>query len=346
MEYGMSISAGFGSGRKKLLLALGMVIVTGSAILLIDEWLRSQHAEISAPAELQQIANGLGMQVVSADSQSTRLLPLLQSIPALSGNSLALGDVLMRDDADHTLWLVEYQQDATLLHSPSGTGARRQRGELTRLAIVLWRRNAHLPIWEGSSDRELPSAWDRDIQQRLGRIDDLWISTGGELLVARARGLDFGLQEMVQRQQSAEFLPGLRNSSLAIDTQRVLDLAQRMTPALPALAPVYRPLVEVNLPETRAPDIRARLQPILQQRAAERAAVDAEIAARNAAAREEMAARSEASYQAMRDHLDASRENLRNRIDTRQENRAGTEPTTETEQPAAVGKDKPASERD
>ncbi|MCC6507151.1 MAG: hypothetical protein IT475_17110 [Aquimonas sp.] len=302
---------GFGTGRKKLLATLATLLVAGGAILLIDQWRRAAEPAPEPEVELEQIANTLGMRVVTPESQAARLLPVLQTIPALANGELALGEVLYREDDQHALWLLEYQITATLLHKPTGPVFRRHQGELTRLAIVIWRRDAALPDWDGDSRSATPDDWNQTVVDRIQRIEDLWISTRGEWLVAHARGLSFGLQEKIQRQQSKEFLPGLRNSALAIDAQRVIDVANLLSPALPALPRVYRIDVDVRLPAVRKPDIGPRLQTIREEQAAKIEAMRADIDARNAQLRERMRVDAEARRQQLQQRISASAEGAR-----------------------------------
>ena len=107
---------------------------------------------------------------------------------------------------------------------------------------------------------------------------------------------------MVQRQQSAEFQPGLRNSALPVDAQRVVDVANLLSPELPSLPRVYQIAVDVKLPEVSKPDLSARLQAIREEQAAKRAAMRAEIDARNTALREKMAADNAAVRQRRQHH--------------------------------------------
>ncbi len=302
----MHMRRGFGSGRKKFLAALAVVMMAGGAILLIDQWQRGTKPPIDPDVELRQIADQLGMQVVTAESQSARLLPVLQSLPTLGSGELALGEVLYREDDQHALWLLEYQISATLLRNPTSAAFRRHQGELTRLAVVIWRRDAAWANWDGDSLRTPPDTWSEDALERIRHIEDLWISTRGEWLIAHARGLASGLQEMVQRQQSTEFQPGLRNSALPVDAQRVVDVANLLSPELPELPRVYQIAVDVKLPEVGKPDLSARLQAIREEQAVKRAAMRAEIDARNTALREKIAADNAALEQRMRQRSTAS----------------------------------------
>ena len=137
----MHMRRGFGSGRKKFLAVLAVVMMAGGAILLIDQWQRGAKPPIDPDLELRQIAEQLGMQVVTAESQSAVCCrPAVAADPRQWRTRTRRS--VYREDDQHALWLLEYQISATLLRNPTSAAFRRHQGELTRLAVVIWRRDA------------------------------------------------------------------------------------------------------------------------------------------------------------------------------------------------------------
>lgn len=294
----------FSTGQRRLLAICAVVIVLGGGVLLVDE-LFVRKAPPSLQDALPAVADRLGL-ALSFDSPDAALLTeRLAALSELGVTAARIGPVLSRADSAHRLWLFEFGVDDTLLVStrPQG-GARRHRGELQRLGMIVQFPRAELPRWVQDSGAAPMPPWTDEALARLGRIEDLQIATDGEFVVAVARPGAFGLYELSARQRSAEFYPGLLNSALPIDAQRVLDLTALLMPERPALPRLNRIDVQVRLPDVRPPNISAHVEKV---QAEQRVEMDA-LRARMEAERESMRARMDADREALSARLAAERE--------------------------------------
>jgi Skp family chaperone for outer membrane proteins len=303
-------SGGFSTGQRRLLAICAAVIVLGGGVLLVDE-LFIREAPLSLQDALPAVAERLGL-ALSFDSPDAGLLAeRLAALPELGVPAARIGPVLSRADSAHRLWLFEFGVDETLLVSaqPQG-GARRHSGELQRLGMIVQLPRAELPRWVQDSAPAPTPPWTAEALARLGRIEDLQIATDGEFVVAVARPGAFGLYELTARQRSPEFYPGLLNSALPIDAQRVLDLTALLMPERPALPRLNRIDVQVRLPEIRPPNISAHVEKVQAEQRAEMDALRSQMEAE----RETMRAQMEAERKARSARLDAEREALRARL--------------------------------
>ncbi len=245
-----------GTASRILLIGCLAVIPIAAGILLID---RLFIREPPLPPEelLPPVAERLGLNLEFDSPQRGFLLALLQRFEPIVGEARSVETVMWREDVSHRLWVFEFKASEVVMITDSHLAPlKRHRANITRLAIAVELKGANLPEWTVLSKDALPAPpWTVEAAERASRIEDLWLGTSGAFVIAVARPDRFALGEMVARNISPEFHPGLANSALAIDVQRVLDVVNRMDTGGAQLARVYRiDGIEVKLPEVRRPD--------------------------------------------------------------------------------------------
>lgn len=306
-----ALRAEFSGWRGRLLKVLLAVILVCAAILLIYRFFVSGPAAEDAPS-MNDIASRLGLQHVDAQSQAPTLLALLGRFKAIAGAPQSVQTVLWREDAAHRLWVFEFKaSEVVMVSSNALRPLQRHRAGVTRLGIAVELKNASLPGWNVRQGTDWPPPWTAEAIARAERIEDLWLATDGPFVVALARPDRFPLHEMVGRNISPEFHPGLLNSALAIDVQRVVDVVNLLDTGAPPLPRVYRiDGVEVKLPAVPRPDFsgafpRREAEPgqaplSLQELRAESAAKLAEALAKSEVARRQIADDTAAAQAALR----------------------------------------------
>jgi len=164
--------------------------------------------------------------------------------------------VLWREDAAHRLWVFEFKaSELVMVSSNALRPLQRHRAGVTRLGIAVELKDVSLPGWNVLQGIDWPPPWTAEAIARAERIEDLWLGMDGPFVVALARPDRFPLHEMVARNISPEFHPGLLNSALAIDVQRVVDVVNLLDTSAPPLPRVYRiEGIEVKLPAVARPD--------------------------------------------------------------------------------------------
>jgi hypothetical protein len=261
--------------QRRVLIACTMVLVLAGGILAVDAvFVRVAPAAgadldgpsappASAPAApaLESVARELGLAVDEDPAAVRELRRVLDALPELGAAGAGIGPVLARTGAGHRLWLLEVEVEETLMVGYTGSAQRQHTGALRRLAIVLRLDGAQLPRWQQDQSAPAPAPpWTPAALARLARIEDLHLASNGPYLVAVARPDRFALLEKVQRERSVEFHPGLLNSALAIDVQRVIDIANLLETDPAPVPRVYGVDVEVKLTGVRRPNLSARLQ--------------------------------------------------------------------------------------
>jgi hypothetical protein len=255
-----------GGPQRMLLIGCAVIIAMGSAILLIDRLFIREPA-LPVSQSLPPIAEGLGMSLDVDAADRTLLLEVLNAMPGIAGEVVSIEAVMRRGDADHRLWVFEFKAREVVMISPNRfTPLQQHSAGITRLGIVLELSGASLPAWQQTQPEPPPAPpWTTEADGRHGAIEDLLFGFSGSYVVALARPDRFPLGEMVARNTSPEFHPGLLNSALAIDVQRVLDVVNRMQTGAPELARVYQLDVDVKLPPVAKPEISSRLSGILRE---------------------------------------------------------------------------------
>lgn len=214
-----------------------------------------------AAPTLESVAVQLGLAIDQDPAVARELRQVLDAVPELGAAGAGIGPVLARAGTGHRLWLLEVQVEETMMVGHTGSARRRHTGELRRLAIVLRLDGAQLPDWHQDQSAPAPAPpWTPAALARLARIEDLQLASHGPYLVAVARPGRLALLEKVQRERSVEFHPGLLNSALAIDAQRVIDVANLLDTGRAAVPRIYTVEVEVKLPEPGQPDLASGMQ--------------------------------------------------------------------------------------
>jgi hypothetical protein len=305
-----ALRAAFSGGHRIVLMACAAVVVVAGGILLIDA-LFIRKESVPMQDALPVVAQRLGLTLEPESEDSEWLSQRLQQVPQLAAADIQVGPVLTRADALHRLWLFEFGVAQTVLVSnrPQG-GLHAHQAVLDRLALVVQVHGARLPSWVQDVAPPSSPPWTAEALTRLARIEDLRLATDGEFIIAVARPGAFGLYEMMARQRSVESYPGLLNSALPIDVQRVLDIVNLIRPEQGALPPIYRIDVQVRLPEIREPQIGARMEEVRTQQRAQVA---------------ELRARLEADREAMRAKLSADSAKQREQLLRRVRDAAGTD---------------------
>jgi hypothetical protein len=322
--------------QRRVLIACAVVLVLAGGILAVDA-LFVRAAPATGPAlsgssadpavaqaepTLASVAHQLGLVIDEDPATARELHELMAAVPELGAAEAGIGPVLARVGADHRLWLFEVQVEQTLMVGYTGSAQRQHTGELSRLAIVLRLDGAQLPSWHQDQSTPAPAPpWTPAALARLARIEDLHLASHGPYLVAVARPGRIALLEKVQRERSVEFHPGLLNSALAIDTQRVIDVANLLDTARAPVPRIYAVQVEVRLPETGRPDLGAGMR-------SGRAAMQADI--------ERLRAERAQQHERYRAVLAEQAEAARTRRDRQQQE-------TAPEPPADPGRDRPAT---
>jgi hypothetical protein len=275
--------------QRTLLAASALVIVLGGGLLLLDALFdrtppamthTTEGNASTADEALAEVASSLGLQLNIASPDADMLQKALASFPELGVADARVEAVMSRADAQHRLWLFEFEVDETLLIAPaSGAGHHSHRGTLTRLGIAIQQKHARYPRWIQDEHAEMLAPWNAGARERLARIEDLRLAMQGEFVIAIARPRGFGLLEQMQRERSVEFHPGLRNSALGIDVQRVLDVVNLLDPGATPLPSIHHVEVDVDLSRVRKPQIAARLDAIRAQQERDLAALRQTLAA-------------------------------------------------------------------
>lgn len=301
----------FSGWRRQGLKVLLPVIALCAVILLVDRFFVSRPPAEEAPS-VNDIATRLGLQLDEDPSNAQMLRSLLGRFTPIAGSVQSVRTVLWREDAAHRLWVFEFTaSEVVMVSSSSLRPLQRHRAGVTRLGIAVELKEVTLPNWSVLQGGDWPRPWTAEAIQRAQRIDDLWLATDASFVVALARPDRFPLREMVSRNISPEFHPGLLNSALAIDVQRVLDVVNLLDTDAPALARVYRiEGIEVKLPAAQRHDFSGVLPrrevnpggpPIsLEQVLAESEARMAAAQAGADAARQTISADSAAAFSSMR----------------------------------------------
>lgn len=307
-----NLGAHFSGFQKLLLLSCAVIIVIGSAILLIDRFFVREPA-LPTSESLPPIAERLGLSLDVDPADRALLLEVLSSMPDIAGEVVSIETVMRRADADHRLWVFEFKaREVVMVTSSQLAPLRSHSAAITRLGIVLELSGTSLPAWQQSQSESPPAPpWTPEANTRHAAIEDLWFGFAGPFVVALARPDRFALGEMVARNTSPEFHPGLLNSALAIDVQRVLDVVNRMQTGVPELARVYRIDVDVKLPPVRKPEIASRLAEI----ATEQELAREQRRKEQAEQRESFQARLQAQSEANQERLSAMRAQAQARSD-------------------------------
>lgn len=250
----------FGGWRGQLLKALLAVLFLCAAILLIDRFFVPRPPAEDAPA-VTDIATRLSLQHDAGQSQTATLRTLLGRFEPIAGAVQSIETVLWREDATHRLWVFEFKaSEVVMVSSNRFRPLQRHRAGVTRLGVAVELKGRSLPAWSVLQDGDWPAPWTAGAIERAQRIEDLWLAMDGPFVVALARPDRFPLHEMVARSISPEFHPGLFNSALPIDVQRLVDVVNLLDTGAPPLARVYRiEGIEVKLPELRRPDLTGAL---------------------------------------------------------------------------------------
>ncbi len=261
----------FNGLHKILLIGCAVIIVVASAILLIDRFFIREPA-LPLSESLPPVAERLGLSLDVDAADRALLAEVLSAMPEIAGEVVSIETVMRRTDANHRLWVFEFKaREVVMVSSGQLTPLRTHSAGITRLGIVLELAGASLPAWQQTQPDAPPAPpWTAEADQRHALIEDLWFGFAGPYVVALARPGRFPLEELVAPNFSPEFHPGLLNSALAIDVQRVLDVVNRMHTGVPQLARVYQIDVDVKLPPVRKPELASRMAEIAREQAAAR----------------------------------------------------------------------------
>jgi hypothetical protein len=258
----------FGELHRLLLIGCALIIVLGGAILLVDRYFIREPA-LPREQALPPIADALGLELELESADRPLLLEVLKGLPEIAGEVRSIGATMRRADSTHRLWVFEFKARNVVLLSPNPhTPLLPQTADITRLGIVLELAGSQLPTWHQQMPGLPPAPpWTEAARARLQAIEDLWFGFSGRYVLAVARPDRFALKELVDSQTSPDFHPGLRNSALAIDVQRVLDVVNRLDTGAAELARVYRIDVDVKLPPVRELDLTSGLSEIAREQA-------------------------------------------------------------------------------
>ena len=236
-----------------------------------------------------------------------RLHHILGRFADLTGRLGRIGPVLMREGKASTLWLFEFQRIELGLSTRYGY---RPNLEVTMLGILIEYHESEppLPDWrQGAGSPPQPPHTPASLA-RLATIDDLRMGMAERFVLFASEPAAWALKQAVDQSISAEFHPGLLNSSLPIDVQRAIDVVALMRTDRAAPERFYRPAgIEVRLPVPGPVGIQPRLDKAREQMEADRAV----LRERMAREREERAARMAAEREqreAERDARKAERE--------------------------------------
>jgi hypothetical protein len=321
-------------------LKLSGVMALAAAALSFFAIKHTPQAPADSPAAdaLDAVAERHGLERVIDEPGRRAAAALLSPFAAISGEVVAIDAVMRRTDGVATLWLVDYRGRALGLRGAQG---QRHMTDVPLLAVVI--ELDHAPDWPAFRQSAatpappyLPAPW----HARLAAMSQYRMGVEGKVVAFFSQLESAALIYLAESTTSPEFHPGLRNSALAVDVQRALDLVA----ALPESPPIARFMridgARPDLPTTdRAPLERMHADIAERQTETRRVAEEAQRSMREAG--EAFRRRAEADNERFRQHIAESSERLR----ARRESAAAPQPTdapNPTDTDATTGGKSPA----